>query len=667
MSPRGLLARTLRVGLAAAAVIASAILPAAPAKAKAGGGSLPPWARDAAASPAPPTQGRVLWLLDEMEVQPLMEGGVRVTTRLVGRVLSPTGIESARRHGFARRQDDVVESYRAWNLLPDGKVETPEKSAYRDDPFTSSGSVHDDLRLHAVQVPLVVVGSVVAVETVIRESMDLGSQRFLFGSGDDATVLSRLTLRVPPGWSFDVARRRAEGVVEQRSASSVVLTARDLAPLPHLELAPPMLDRMPLAAVRWWNADGSRGYRDWDAVAKWFHALAEPVMADRGESAALGKAIAQDSTSDVMAGIARAFGFAARDVRYVSIQMGIGGFKPDSPARTCSQRHGDCKAKAFLVRSLISDMGLRTYPVIVRVRDAGKVLEEVPSPAEFNHAITAVALPDGAGTDRWATREVPGFGRLLFLDATASTASPWDLPPGDQGTSALLVHEAGGMLITLPVQPPEAGRVERRVEGKLDDQGTLIEARAVETRSGSEATTARAWLQRMDDAESARLRSVIAQRIVPGTTVKSATTQGLTDFGAPVVLTVELAGGKLGKRVHDMILIDPPRAGLVQEVLSTPRRPEPMVLGSPREEVWELTLDLPAGWVPETLPAPEPLVSKHLTVSSRWERDGGKLRHLRTVRVLSAEVPMAEQGDLRSAAEAANASSAALVLVQPGG
>ena len=54
--------------------------------------------------------------------------------------------------------------------------------------------------------------------------------------------------------------------------------------------------------------------------------------------------------------------FVQRDVRYVGIELGIGGYQPHPAAEVFAHRYGDCKDKATLLRSMLREIGVDSYP-----------------------------------------------------------------------------------------------------------------------------------------------------------------------------------------------------------------------------------------------------------------------------------------------------------------
>jgi hypothetical protein len=237
------------------------------------------------------------------------------------------------------------------------------------------------------------------------------------------------------------------------------------------------------------------------------------------------------------------------------------------------------------------------------------------------------------------------------MDATASEGSPWDLPDVVQGTSALLVTPDGGKLIRLPNQPPSAALTTRRLAARIDADGALTEATLVESWTGNEASDIRSYYagKPADD----RRRDVLEdlQGRFPGSVVEDYRIEGLNQVEAPVVETTHIAGGRLGKRVSTMLILEPARSGfgLIGTRLPPPPRRWPLKVGSPREERVDVSIELPTGWVPEELPEPLHLDSSDMEVETDWAFADGKLVYRRTARLLTSRVPPDRYASFRDA------------------
>ncbi len=82
------------------------------------------------------------------------------------------------------------------------------------------------------------------------------------------------------------------------------------------------------------------------------------------------------------------------DIRYVAIELGIGGLQPHAASEVFSHHYGDCKDKATLMRSMLHEIGIESYYVVINT-ERGVVTRDMPAHNGFNHAIVAIKLPDG--------------------------------------------------------------------------------------------------------------------------------------------------------------------------------------------------------------------------------------------------------------------------------
>jgi hypothetical protein len=153
--------------------------------------------------------------------------------------------------------------------------------------------------------------------------------------------------------------------------------------------------------------------------------------------------------------------------RYVSIQLGIGGYQPFEAKVVDDVGYGDCKALSNYMVSLLKEAGVKGYYTLIRAgEDAKPILADFPS-SQFNHAI--VAVPDGKDT--------------LWLECTSQTN-----PFGYQGTftgrrKALMITEAGGRMVNTKNYPSTSNVRQRVAQVELQTTGDA-KARVTTTLSG---------------------------------------------------------------------------------------------------------------------------------------------------------------------------------------
>ncbi len=616
--------------------------------------SLPTWVRQAVDRKVDADNKNAVWLHEEMIIEPQAGGGIRITRRLAGKALRSTGLDIIGSQAIFYGGEDEIVSQMAWTILPDRTVlaARPAKDTF-DFPAISGFSVFDDHRGREIDSPGVTVGSIVAVESVVLQSFDGGAMGHYFGDQNRSTAFTRFTLNVPEGWNMEAIPLRMDRldaeVLETRA--SISYTAHDQRPVDREKFGPPYRSILPLLWYRWWSPDGSRGFRDWDVVATWYEELTAGILDDADGVSTIVDGMKPESPELVLDSLTEAFSFAARQVRYVSIQIGIGGYKPFSPAEVCQLRYGDCKAKTFLMLAMAGNLGLDSFPVLVRTSDRGPLNKGIPGPVQFNHVIAAVRLPDKVGEDLWSAIDVEGIGRIVFLDSTDSSGSPWALPQGIQGTTALLLTAENGILIELPVQPPGSAKTTRILEAGIDEQGTILEATLVESWTGTRASGMRGYYGGMSEEEHHQAVLHDLGDRFPGSEIVEYSIEGLKQQDDPIQESTKLLGGRLGKRISDLLIVEPGKLsyGLLTRNLPPPPRESPVLAGLPREERIASSIRVPQGWSPEELPAPLMLETPELEVSAQWLFADGSLKYERTARLLMHRIPPERYSEFRTA------------------
>lgn len=497
-------------------------------------GSLPSWAREAMALSLPATDADTVVAFEELEVEPLPAGGVRQVRRRAAVVLKAAGLRRLGEEVLRYRKDDALSRHQVWTVSAKGVARAADEQDDVTDLPEVATSGYTDARLRIVRVPGLTVGGWVLSESSVVKAMDLGAVGHWFGDAEIPTVLSRVSVRTPPGWSRDWVVRRAPGLHPDLDGQRASFTLRDLPPLAQEPRGPAVRDLLPVVWVRWHSPDGTRGYGGWADLSRWAADLTEPAMSPMGEAVSRAQALQPPSPEGLLPALRAAFAHAAREVRYVAIELGIGGYRPETPARVEASLYGDCKAKATLLRALVQTWGLQTFGVIVGTRSRGEVDPEVPTPAQFDHMIMGVVLPSGIDPGLWAAVDVPDVGRVLFLDPTDSHGDAWELSEEDQGTLALLVHPKAPQLLRLPTQPATAAVESRMLDGKVDGAGAFVEGRIEDRYTGTRASLVRRYYAGASERQHREAVARNVQDTIPGTVVAGYRVEGLQAFADPV-------------------------------------------------------------------------------------------------------------------------------------
>ena len=191
----------------------------------------------------------------------------------------------------------------------------------------------------------------------------------------------------------------------------------------------------------------------WETIGAWYAGLARdryamtPALASKLGTLLSGAKTLTDSLRAVHK-------YVAKDVRYVAVSLGMGGYQPRPSGAVSETGFGDCKDKATLFVTLARAMGLTAYPVLLN--SSAKVDPKLPSISQFDHAIAVLDQK----------------GKRTFVDLTAGEVPFGLLPPNLDGHFGLIVEPDGTTLqANLPDQA-DSGLVSRViVRGTVDTAG----------------------------------------------------------------------------------------------------------------------------------------------------------------------------------------------------
>ena len=417
----------------------------------------PEWLTSALqASPSVHKDASSLTLFDDVAITFEDDGTATTRLRLAYRILRPAG-EGLRTITIPTSPTHVLQHLQGWHIAKGKETETlDEGDAVVMNPAATAG-YYTDARQTVASFADVQPGDVVAFEYEVEETGPTARYQSNSFQIRQPVVRSTFSITIPPGWSLRTAGRKLEPVRETTTGNTTVWAASDLPYEVDEPLTP--LSHLPGRRLRVVAIGGApHSIADWKGVASWTQSRTEgPVAPDGSVSAlcsTLGKAALPWQTFSAAAK------FVQKDIRYVALELGEGGWTPRPAGETLRNRFGDCKDKTTLLRSILRNAGIPSSSVLAST--VSGVSPDLPTPFQFNHAI--IAIPDSAlGTGHtYASAITDGW---LFFDPTDPDVPPGKIPPILEGNRVLIVSE--GKLAKLP----ETGASDNLVS--VDAEGTL--------------------------------------------------------------------------------------------------------------------------------------------------------------------------------------------------
>ena len=315
-------------------------------------------------------------------------------------------------------------------------------------------------------------------------------------------------------------------------------------------------------------------------------------------------ALVQGET-DERARIRKVYEWLQANTRYISVQLGIGGWQTFPATSVAANGYGDCKALSNYCQALLKTAGVTAYCALVRA-DAEDIRTEFPS-QQFNHVVLCVPLQKAGKAAKADT---------VWLECTSQTNAFGYMSSFTGNRHALLVTPQGGRLVRTPRYLAPDNRRERLADVYLDAQGGAT-ASIRTRRTGLEQDD---YAQLASSQNLADQKKIMAEHLPLANFSISKLTYAQDRRGSVPALTETL-----GLTLPGWASVSGKRAFLTPNLLSR-WNALPAAVGERRSPIWldnafsyadTVRIHVPAGFKPESLPAPVQLSTAFGTYSSQ--------------------------------------------------
>lgn len=593
------------------------------------------------------TDAVVLYSEEILIVQP--NGKLREIDRQAYKILRPTGRHFGR-VTFAFDSETKITNIHGWCIPAQGKdfevkdKDTTEKSYFGE-------ALMDNLREKVMQIPMPDPGNIIGYEVEHEVRPYILDDEWYFQS-QVPVALARYTLQLPAGWEYKaVWINHPEIKPTSTGGNQWQWEVRDVPEIKEEERMPPYRGVAAGMMVAFLppNGVGNAGFVTWAEMGKWEANLAEGRRTATPEiKQKVAELTAQAPTT--LAKMNALAKFMQSDIRYVAIELGIGGWQPHAAADAFTHKYGDCKDKATLLSTMLKEIGVDSYYVVINTERGGVTPATPPHFGIFNHVVLAIRVPDGVDDPSLlAVVKHPKLGRLLYFDPTDEVTPFGELNGALQANYALLVTPDGGELTPLPQLSTATNGIRRTGKFSLAPDGTLS-GTVVETRVGDAAWRQR-WTLRDVDKDADRIKPIEAMMSssIGAFQITKATVSNLHQTSLPFGYDWTFVAPNYAKSAGNMLLVRPRVLGNDSSGILETKEPRkyPVEFEGPMLNADTYEIKLPPGYTVDDLPPPTDAEYSFGRYHSRVEVSGDTLRYTRSLEIKELSVPAEKTEDLK--------------------
>ncbi len=618
-------------------------------------GDAPAWMHAAATAPLPPhdekTDAVTVYSEDITIVQ--SEGKIKTIERRAYKILRPGG----RDFGNVYVEFDPnrkITGLKAWCIPAQGKdYEVKEKEAMDISlAGVESSELITDLKQRYLKIPAADPGNVVGYEIETEEKPFILQGWWAFQHRIPVKE-ARYSLQLPPGWEYKATWiNHAEIQPMPSGANQWQWVVTDVPAIREEDDMPPWRGVASQMVVSFFPPGGSgkKGFENWNDMGRWENTL---FQGQRDPSPEIKLKVAEltGSVPTTLAKMQAIAAFVQKDIRYVAIELGIGGWQPHAARDIYSHRYGDCKDKATLMSAMLREIGVESYYIDINTERGSVTPATPPHMYWFDHVILGIRLPDNVNDPSLlAIYHHPNLGRMLIFDATDEFTPFGQLWGELQNNYGLLVTGDGGDLIQLPQLAPSSSGNRRMAKLDLSPQGTLT-GKVTEMRQGDNAAYQRYML---------RAATKNADRIKPietllthslGTFEITSATVGNPEFrDQPFEYIYSFVADNYAKTAGNLLLVRPRVIGNWSSDILEKKEPRkyPVEFPGPMASADTFAIKIPAGYEVDDLPAPADAAYSFGSYHSKCEVKDGELIYRRSIELKELSVPVDKLAQLKA-------------------
>jgi hypothetical protein len=335
-----------------------------------------------------------------------------------------------------------------------------------------------------------------------------------------------------------------------------------------------------------------------------------------------------DGITDPKKKIKALYEYMQKNTRYISVQLGIGGWQPFDANYVAAKGYGDCKALSNYMFSLLKEAGIQSYYTVIRAGEYDNyITADFPS-QQFNHVILCVPLANDT----------------VWLECTNQTLPAGYLGDFTCNRYGLLINENGGKLVRTPVYDINDNLQIRKVKAVLGDDATL----KLQANTSYKGLEQDAVYGMINSLSKDKVKEFLQKQLDFATydLDKFEYTENksvIPEVNEKLDLDVSNYASITGKR---LFIVPNVMSRSYTKLKSDEERKYDIVLRDEYKQIDSIEIEIPKGYEPESMPQPVTIDSKFGKYSNNVKLVDDKIFYYRTREQFSGTFPAKDYSSL---------------------
>ena len=386
-------------------------------------GDAPGWMHAQVNAPLPAHDEKTdaVLLYSEKTVTVVSADKIKTTVRVAYKILRPAGHD----YGVvvvSYNAHEKITAIKGWCIPAQGKdYEVKDKDAVEVSlPKVDGSELVSDVKDKVLRIPASDPGNIIGYEYEEEKQPYVLQDVWSFQETSPVRE-AHYTLQLPQGWEYKATWLNYPEAKTAQTGNQAQWVVSDVKGIRHEDDMPPWPGVAGQVIVSFYPPGGAaqnKAFQSWQQMGVWYQGLISGRQ-DASPEVKQKVAALTASAGTPLEKMKVVAGFAQKDIRYVAIELGIGGWQPHPAAEVFTHHYGDCKDKVTLMSAMLREIGIENYYVVIN-SERGSVTPQTPAHmGGFDHVIIAIKLPaDVADNSLVATMVHPKLGKLLFFDPT---------------------------------------------------------------------------------------------------------------------------------------------------------------------------------------------------------------------------------------------------------